>query len=235
MLGATAAAAPSSALRRAPTRSGRSAARPAHALRTRRCTAATIARASDSISAGSSGAIASTSWASSSVRDALNTPARGDPVVGEEVDVVACPRRRARPAAVRRPSTSPAAASRPGRLAVGSTPTRPADVRPVSSTITTRRSRSGPPGAHHHVGAPGGGPPVDGADVVADDVLAQRIELGALAADQRRDACRRARAAWPAATADACATGTAAGSGPARAPGASSACPPGPAARSSGR
>ena len=36
--------------------------------------------------------------------------------------------------------------------------------------------------------AAGGGPPVDGADVVAVDVLAQRVELGALAADQRRGA-----------------------------------------------
>ena len=70
---------------------------------------------------------------------------------------------------------------------MGSTPTRPADVRPVSKTMTTRRSRSGPPGAHHDVGAARGGAPVDGPDVVADDVFTQRVEFGALPADQHRD------------------------------------------------
>lgn len=42
----------------------------------------------------------------------------------------------------------------------------------------------GSPGAHHHVGAPRGGAPVDGAHVVADDILTQRIEFGALPAHQ---------------------------------------------------
>ena len=41
-----------------------------------------------------------------------------------------------------------------------------------------------PPGPHHDGGRPGGAPPVDGADVVAGDVLAQAVELGALAALQ---------------------------------------------------
>ena len=74
----------------------------------------------------------------------------------------------------------------PGSLAVGSTPTRPADVRPVSSTMTTRRSRSGRHVRTTTSAAPGGGAPVDGSDVVADDVLAQRVEFGALTADQHR-------------------------------------------------
>ena len=45
-----------------------------------------------------------------------------------------------------------------------------------------------PPGAHHHVRRARGGPPVDGADVVAVDVLPQRVELGALAAHHHRGA-----------------------------------------------
>ena len=43
------------------------------------------------------------------------------------------------------------------------------------------------PGAHDHVLPPGGGPPVDRADVVALDVVAQRVELGALPALAHRD------------------------------------------------
>ena len=89
------------------------------------------------------------------------------------------PARRAPPAAARRRC----AASRRGP-----SPTRPAEVRPVSSTSSTWRSRSGPPRAHHHVGGARARPPVDRAHVVADDVLAQRVELGALAADHRRRA-----------------------------------------------
>ena len=53
----------------------------------------------------------------------------------------------------------------------------------------------GAPGAHHEVAGPGGGPPVDGPHVVAVDVLAQRVELRALAADHARRCGRRARAA----------------------------------------
>src|SRR5690606_28871502 len=41
----------------------------------------------------------------------------------------------------------------------------------------------GPPRADDDVVAPGGRAPVDRPDVVADDVLAQRVELRALAAD----------------------------------------------------
>ena len=44
----------------------------------------------------------------------------------------------------------------------------------------------GLPGAHDEVLAPGGGAPVDGAHVVAVDVVAQAVELGALAADAHR-------------------------------------------------
>src|SRR5207248_8834456 len=40
----------------------------------------------------------------------------------------------------------------------------------------------GAPGTHHDVGTPGAGPPVDGSDVVAEHVLAQRVELGTLPA-----------------------------------------------------
>ena len=55
-----------------------------------------------------------------------------------------------------------------------------------------------PPGADHHVAAAGGGPPVDGPDVVADHVLAQRVELAALARAAATGAARRAGAAGPA-------------------------------------
>ena len=65
-------------------------------------------------------------------------------------------------------------------------PTRPAEVRPVSRTMQDPPVALGPPGADDHVVAARGGPPVDRADVVADHVLAQRVELGALPADQRR-------------------------------------------------
>ena len=44
----------------------------------------------------------------------------------------------------------------------------------------------GLPGAHDEVLAPGGGAPVDRAHVVAVDVVAQAVELGALAADAHR-------------------------------------------------
>ena len=44
----------------------------------------------------------------------------------------------------------------------------------------------GLPGAHDEVLAPGGGPPVDRAHVVALDVVAQAVELGALAAGAHR-------------------------------------------------
>ena len=44
----------------------------------------------------------------------------------------------------------------------------------------------GLPGAHDEVAAPRGGPPVDGPHVVAVDVVAQAVELGALAAGAHR-------------------------------------------------
>ena len=65
-------------------------------------------------------------------------------------------------------------------------------------TDTTRRHATGvehdhdspvafwPPRADHDVGATRGCAPVDGADVIADDILTQRIEFSALPAYQRR-------------------------------------------------
>ena len=146
----------------------------------------------------------------------LNTGPR-HPVVGEEVDVVTGPggQRRQQQCGVHRPVQPRPAA---GSAAVGSTPTRPADVRPVSRTSTTRRSRSG-----RHVRTTTSARRAVARQSIDRtsspiDVLTQRVELGALTADQHAAAARRARAASPAATAGACATGTAAGSGPARAP-----------------
>src|SRR5262249_60886704 len=42
-----------------------------------------------------------------------------------------------------------------------------------------------PPGTDHDVDASGRGAPVDRADIVPDHVLAERVELAALAAEQR--------------------------------------------------
>ncbi len=42
----------------------------------------------------------------------------------------------------------------------------------------------GPPRAHHDIGTARGGAPVDGPDVITDDIFAQRVEFGALTADQ---------------------------------------------------
>ena len=98
--------------------------------------------ASDSTSAGFSGAIASTSWANSSVRDAPNTPARVTRSWARKSTW--SPAREASAASSRAASIDQSSRGQPpGSPAVGSTPTRPAAVRPVSSTMTTRRSRSG--------------------------------------------------------------------------------------------
>src|SRR6185312_8353683 len=43
----------------------------------------------------------------------------------------------------------------------------------------------GPPGPDHHVTLARRGPPVDGPDVVTDHVLAERVELGTRATQQR--------------------------------------------------
>ena len=56
----------------------------------------------------------------------------------------------------------------------------------MSSTISTRRSRSGRHVRTTTSDAPGRRAPVDRADVVADHVLAQRVELGPRAADLDR-------------------------------------------------
>ncbi|CQD23287.1 hypothetical protein BN970_05724 [Mycolicibacterium conceptionense] len=110
--------------------------------RTRRNKVETIAVASDSTSAGCNGAIAATSEASSSVREAPQTPARATRSMARKSTW--SPAREA--SAANSSAASIDQSSRghpPGSSAVGSTPTRPAEVRPVSSTITTRRSRSG--------------------------------------------------------------------------------------------
>ena len=64
----------------------------------------------------------------------------------------------------------------------GASPTRPADGARGVEHEQHPAVALGPPGAHHDVAAPRGGPPVDRAHVVAVDVLAQRVELGALPA-----------------------------------------------------
>jgi hypothetical protein len=98
--------------------------------------------ASDSTRAGSSGAIALTNWASSPVRLALNTPALLTRSWARKSTW--SPARDASAASSRAASIDQSSRGHPpGSACVGSTPTRPADVRPVSSTITTRRSRSG--------------------------------------------------------------------------------------------
>ena len=80
----------------------------------------------------------------------------------------------------------------------------------MSSTSTHPPVALGLPGADHDVAVAGAGPPVDGADVVAADVLAQRVELGALAAHpHRRPAVEVAQPGQPA-EAGACGTRTAA-------------------------
>ena len=137
------------------------------------------------MSAGSSGAMASTNCASSSVREAPNTAARVTRSWARKSTW--SPAREASAASSSAASIDQSSRGHPpGSQAVGSTPTRPAEVRPVSSTMTTRAVPLGPPGPDHHIRAAGGRPPVDGADVVADDVLTQRVELGSVAADQHR-------------------------------------------------
>ena len=76
------------------------------------------------------------------MRDALNTPARVTRSWARKSTW--SPARDANAASSSAASIDQSSRGQPpGSLAVGSTPTRPADVRPVSSTMTTRRSRSG--------------------------------------------------------------------------------------------
>ena len=118
------------------------------------------------------------------------------------------PRDRPRCRSTRSPARdASAASSRAASIAwssFGWSPTRPADVRPVSSTISTCRSRSGRQVRTTTVLRPGRAAPVDRADVVAGDVLAQAVELGALPALQDAWPGRPARAAGPAGWAGAC-------------------------------
>ena len=110
--------------------------------RTRRWIADAIAAGSDSTSAGCSGAIADTNWASSSLREELNTPARVTRSWARKSTW--SPARAASAASSSAASMDQSRRGQPpGSDAVGSTPTRPADVRPVSRTMTMRWSRSG--------------------------------------------------------------------------------------------
>ena len=147
--------------------------------------AATIARQSDSISAGCSGAIASTSWASSSVRDAPNTAARLTRSWARKSTW--SPARDASAANSRAASIDQSSRGQPAGIGGGR----------VDADATRRRAPGvehdhhapvafGPPGADHDVGAARGGAPVDRAHVVADDILTQRVEFGSLPAYQRR-------------------------------------------------
>ena len=109
----------------------------------------------------------------------------GHPVVGDEVDVVARARcqRGEQERGVHRPIQSgPATGITGSRVHPDAAGRRAAGVEHDDDPTVAL----GPPRPHHHVCAPGGGAPVDGSDVVADDIFAQRIEFGALAADQHR-------------------------------------------------
>ena len=130
-----------------------------------------------STSAGSSGAIALTSGGQQAGGGRALDPGPHAAVVGEQVDPVAGPggERRQQQRGVHRGVQARRVADPAGR--------RCGRCRARSST---RRSRSGRQVRTMTSAAPRGGPPVDRADVVADDVLAQRVELGALAADLHR-------------------------------------------------
>ena len=108
------------------------------------------------------------------------------PVVGEEVDMVAGPRRQRgqQQCGVHRP-VQPRPATRVGGGGVDADAARRRAAGVQDDDHPT--VALGPPRAHHDVGTTRGGAPVDGSDVVADDILTQRIEFGALAADQHRD------------------------------------------------
>src|ERR1700722_16983663 len=90
---------------------------------------------------------------------------------------------RARSAAASRPSTRPAAGCR--RPARGDAPAPPRRGPPGVQDDQDPPVAFRPPGPDHHVTPAGCRPPVDGADVVADDVLAQGVELRARPAQQR--------------------------------------------------
>jgi hypothetical protein len=105
--------------------------------------------------------------------------------VSDEVDVVTRSRRqrRQKQCRVHRPvQTGPAAGIAGGRVDPDAARRRAARVEDDDHPTVAL----GPPGPHHHVSAPRGGAPVDGPDVVADDILTQRIEFGALSTDQDR-------------------------------------------------
>ena len=109
----------------------------------------------------------------------------GHPVVGDEVDVVARARcqRGQQQRGIHRPiQPGPAAGITGSRVDPDAARRRAAGVQHDHHPTVAL----GPPRPHHHVSAPRGGAPVDRSDVVADDIFAQRIEFGALTADQNR-------------------------------------------------
>ena len=144
--------------------------------RARRSTSPTSSRPSLSTRAGSSSAIASTSRASSSPRPAPSTEAR--------TCRSSASRSTRSPARVASAASSSAASS-----AASSRGTSPDPARRRAAGVDDQQHPPvalRPPGAHDDALPPGRGPPVDRADVVAGDVVAQRVELGALPPDVRR-------------------------------------------------
>ena len=120
-------------------------------------------------------------------------PGAHPPVVGEQVDPVAGPgrQRREQEGGVHR-------RVQPGRVADPGRGGAPAVEQQQHPTVALR-----PPGAHHHVGRPGAGPPVDRPHVVAPDVLPQASRTRCPDRAPSPRSARRARAAGPAATAGA--------------------------------
>ena len=142
--------------------------------------------ASDSTSAGSSGAIALTNCARSSVRDALNTLARLTRSWARKSTW--SPARDANAANSSAASIDQSSRGQPPGIGSGGVDADTARRRAAGVQDDDHPTVAfGPPRAHHDVGAASGGAPVDGPDVVADDIFAQRVELGALAADQHRN------------------------------------------------
>ena len=153
--------------------------------RARRAMAATIARQSDSISAGCKRGHRLDQLGEQFGARRAEHAGPADPVVGEEVDVVAGPRRerRQQQRGIHRPvEPGPARGIGGGRVdadpAGRGAPGVEHDHHPPVAF--------GPPGADDDVGAARGCAPVDRPHVVTDDILAQRIEFGSLSADQRR-------------------------------------------------
>jgi hypothetical protein len=105
--------------------------------------------------------------------------------VGQEVDVVTGPRgqRGQQQRGVHRPiQPGPSAGISGGGIHPDATGRRAAGIEHDDHSAIPLRA----PRPHHHVCTPCGRAPIDRADVVTDDVFAQRIEFGALPPDQNR-------------------------------------------------